>query len=122
MEGNRETPDYLGIPTTVYSIPALAAVGLGEEQARKQGLKFKVNRGTSSNWYSSRRIGESDSGFKVLIEEGTGRILGAHLLGVQAGEIINFFALAIRKGISAGELKSAIFTYPTHASDLPYML
>lgn len=76
----------------------------------------------TSSWYSSRRVGEKYSASKVLIEEGTGKILGAHLLGPSADELINIFALAIRRGLTAEDLKDVIFAYPTHASDLGYMV
>jgi len=58
----------------------------------------------------------------VLIENTSDRILGAHLLGPHADELINLFALAIRSGIPASELRETIFSYPTLASDLQYML
>jgi glutathione reductase (NADPH) len=73
-------------------------------------------------WYSSRRVAVKCSGFKTLIEEGTDRILGAHLLGGQAEEVINIFAVAMRSGIRATDLRHSIFSYPTHGSDVPYML
>ncbi len=63
-----------------------------------------------------------NSGYKVMVEEGTDRILGAHLLGGEAGEVINLFAFAIRCGIRATDLRHTIFSYPTHSSDVPYML
>lgn len=122
LEGNHQTPDYRGIPTVVYTDPPLAAVGLSEEAARAQGLKFRVKKSDTSSWQSSRRAGTKYSGYKVLVEEGSGRILGAHLLGVRADEVINLFALAIRFGITAEELKRAPFSYPTHSSDVSYML
>jgi glutathione reductase (NADPH) len=65
---------------------------------------------------------EKYSGYKVIVEEGTDRILGAHLLGDQAAETINLFAVAIRSGMRATDLSRMVFSYPTHASDLPYML
>ncbi len=77
-----------------FTLPPIAAVGLGEEEARKQGLKFKVNTQDTSQWYSSRRVGEAYSASKVLVADGTGRLLGAHLLGPSADELINLFALA----------------------------
>jgi len=122
LEGNRRKPDYSGIPTIVFTIPPLAAVGLGEEAARETKLKFRVNHQSTESWYSSRRTAERHTGFKVLVEEGTGRILGAHLLGAQAEELVNIFALAIRAGLGATDLGRAIFAYPSHASDLSYML
>ena len=61
-------------------------------------------------------------GFKTLVEEGTDRILGAHLLGPHAGEVINLFAMAMRFGLKAGDVKQMLFAYPTSASDVPFML
>ncbi len=122
LEGNRAKPNYLGVASVVFTIPALASVGLDDQTAREKGMKFKTNHGNTSGWYSSRRVGEKCSGFKVLVEEGTGRILGAHLLGPHAEEVINLFALAIRKGLSAADLKDSLFAYPTSGSDVSYML
>ncbi len=122
LEGNHLRPDYLGVPSVVFTVPSLASVGLAEAAARAQGLRFRTNHQKTSSWYSSRRVGEKASGFKVLVEEGSGRILGAHLLGGDAGEIINIFALAIRRGLTSTDLKEAIFAYPTGASDVRYMV
>jgi glutathione reductase (NADPH) len=122
LKGKHLKADYAGIPTVVFTIPPLASVGLGEERARQQGLRFKTKHERTTNWYSSRRVGESTSGYKVLVEEGTDRILGAHLLGSQAEEVINLFALAIRSGIPAKDLKHTLFAYPSHGSDVAYML
>ena len=122
LEENGLKPDYAGIPTVVFTIPPLASVGLGVKAARDLNLKFRVNHQMTESWYSSRRTAEAHTGFKVLIEEGTGKILGAHLLGAQAEELVNIFALAIRAGLRASDLERAIFAYPTHGSDLSYML
>lgn len=122
LKGNHQKPNYLGVPTVVFTIPPLASVGLSESEARKQGLKFRVKGEMTSNWYSSRRVGEKYSGFKVLVEEGTDRILGAHLLGSEADEVINLFGVAMRSGMRAADLKHMLFAYPTSGSDVPYML
>jgi glutathione reductase (NADPH) len=122
LEGNHVKPNYEGVPSVVFTIPPLASVGLQEEAARKQGLHFRINKAGTAAWYSSRRVGENYSGFKVLIEEHTDRILGAHILGPHAEEVINIFAIAIRMGLKARDIKQAIFSYPTNSSDLSYML
>lgn len=122
LKGNHQKPDYRAIPTVVFTIPPLASVGLSEREAVNQGVKFRVHKEMTPNWYSSRRVGETCSGFKTLIEEGTDRILGAHLLGGQAEEIINLFAVAMRSGMRATDLRHTIFSYPTHGSDVSYML
>ena len=67
-------------------------------------------------------MAESVYGYKTLVEEDSGRILGAHLVGPHADEVINLFGLAIRHGITANDLKSTMFAYPTGASDIGYML
>jgi len=121
LKGNSRKPHYLGIPTVVFAIPPLAAVGLSESEAHKQALKFKVKKEMTSNWYSSRRVAEKYSGFKVLVEEGTDRILGAHLLGIEAEEVINLFGVAMRSGMRATDLKHMLYAYPTRGSDVSYM-
>jgi glutathione reductase (NADPH) len=122
LEGNHLKPNYNGIPSAVFTIPTLSSVGLQEDAAIKQGLHFKVNKADTSGWYSSRRVNEKYSGYKVLIEENTDRILGAHVLGHHAEEVINIFAIAIRLGLKAGDIKQTIFSYPTNSSDVSYML
>lgn len=122
IKGNHEKPNYAGVPSIAFTIPPVARVGLLEEDAREQNLRFRVRHENTSAWYTARRVAEDCAGFKVLIEEGTDRILGAHLLGPHAEETINIFALAIRTGISAAQLKAGIFGYPTAASDIAYML
>ena len=121
LKGNHQEPTFLGIPTVVFAIPPLAAVGLTESEAHKQALRFKVKKEMTSNWYSSRRTAEKYSGFKVLVEEGTDHILGAHLLGNEAEEVINLFGLAMRSGMRAADLKHMLYAYPTRGSDVPYM-
>lgn len=122
LEGNRLTGNYSVVPSVVFTLPPLASVGLHERAARDRGLRFKTGYEQTASWYSSRRIAEDASGFKVLVEEGSGRILGAHLLGPHADEVINLFAMAMRAGIPAADVKTMIFSYPTNASDITYML
>ncbi|MGQ0812780.1 MAG: dihydrolipoyl dehydrogenase family protein [Nitrospiraceae bacterium] len=122
LNGNYRKPNYVAVPSVVYTVPPLATVGLSEESARARGLQVRTNHQKTSGWYSSRRVGEECSGFKVLVEEGSGRIIGAHLLGPHAEEVINLYALAIRSGLTATDLTEMMFAYPTHASDIEYMV
>ena len=122
LNGNHRKVEHIQVPTVVFTIPPLAAVGLSEQTAQEKGLHFRINSQETSGWYSSRRVGEDCSGFKVLIEKTTDRILGAHLVGPHADELINIFALAIQSDIPSTKLKHTIFGYPTVGSDIPYML
>lgn len=122
LEGNHHKPDYTEVPSVVFTVPRLAFVGLTEEMAQKQGLKFRINYQETSDWLFSREFGTNSSGFKVLIEEDSNRILGAHLFGPHAEEVINVFATAIRAGFSTDDIKKTIYAYPTGASDISNMV
>ncbi len=122
LKGNRKKIEYGHIPSNVFTIPALGAVGLTEQQAKERNLNYDVHFEETTDWYSSRRLNEPVSGFKILVDKETGQIIGAHLLGPNAEEIINIFTLAMNAGIKASDLKKTIFSYPTNASDIVYML
>lgn len=122
LNGNRRTPDYRGIPSVVFTVPPLAGVGVTEAEARRRHLDVRVRTADTSGWYSNRRLAEPCAMFKVIVDSKTDRILGAHLLGPHAEEVINLFALAIRSGIPSTELKDLLYAYPSSASDIPYMI
>jgi glutathione reductase (NADPH) len=122
LEGNQHRPDYRGVPSVAFTIPPIATVGMSEETARASGLSFRVNSAKVPTWYTARRLNESIYGFKTLVEDRTERILGAHLVGPHAEEVINLFGIAIRHGLTARDLQATIFAYPTGASDIGYML
>jgi glutathione reductase (NADPH) len=90
--------------------------------ASAKRLNFRMHSKKVADWYTALRLNESVYGFKTLIEDGTNRILGAHLVGPHAEEVINVFGVAIRDGLTAKDLKTTMFAYPTGASDIGYML
>jgi glutathione reductase (NADPH) len=122
LEGNCHKPDYRGVPSVAFTVPPIATVGLKENQAQAQGFKFKVKSENTPDWFTARRLAERVYGYKTLVEEGTGQIIGAHVVGPNADEVINLFALAIRHNLTARDLQTAMFAYPTGASDIGYML
>lgn len=122
LNGNTVRPDFHGIPSVVFTIPSLAAVGLTERAAREQGIDARVQTMDSSQWYTNRRIREPVGMFKTIVDAQSDRVLGAHLLGADAEHVINIFALAVRFGITTKELKDMAYAYPTGASDVPHML
>ncbi len=122
IDGNHRKPDYRGVPSVAFTLPPIASVGLGEAEATAAGLKFQLKCERTSDWFTARRLAEKVYGYKTLVEDGSGRIIGAHLVGPHADEVINLFGLAIRHGLTADDLKSTMFAYPTGASDIGYML
>lgn len=122
LDGNRHKPDYRGVPSVAFTIPAIAAVGLSEAEAKANGIKFRVKAEKVSGWFAARRLNERVYGFKTLVDADTGHILGAHLVGPHVEDVINLFGLAMRHGLTTEDLKTTIFAYPTGASDIGSML
>jgi glutathione reductase (NADPH) len=122
LEGKHQRPDYRGVPTVAFTIPPIAKVGRGEDELLGSGIKFRKKSERASDWYTARRVREGVYGFKVMVDEKTDQILGAHLVGPNVDEVINVFGLAIRQGLTADALKATMFAYPTGASDVGYML
>jgi glutathione reductase (NADPH) len=96
--------------------------GITQETARAKGLRFSVHSGDSTKWYSSWRLRSRVSRYELLIEDGTKRILGAHVIGPHTEELINVFSLVIRANIGAEALEGVLFAYPTASSDISSML
>ena len=122
LDGNQHRPDYRGVPSVAFTIPPIAAVGLSETEARAQGLRMRVKSASVSEWFTARRLAERVYGFKTLVDEASGHILGAHIVGPSADEVINLLALAIRHGLTTTDLKEAMFAYPTATSDIGHMV
>lgn len=122
LHGNREKPNHEGVPSVAFTLPPIARVGILESEAQKLGVPIKIKHEKTAHWYTARHVAEEASGYKTIVEESTGRILGVHLIGPDAAEVINLFALAIRRGLTVDDLKDAIFSYPTVASDIGYMI
>ena len=114
--------DGRAVPSVCFSDPPLAAVGMSTAEAAKRGDAVKVLRADSSEWFSQRRVGQTAGGLALLTDSDTGRLLGGHLLGVNADEAINVLALAIRHGLTASDLAAMTWSYPTATADLPYVL
>lgn len=119
LNENSIEADYTGIPSAIFTIPVLASVGIS---APKDSDMYKVTFQDRSKWNTSRRAGMEFAASKVIIDESNDRIVGAHILGPNAGEAINIFAAVMRLGLKASDIKKLIFSYPTTCSDIPYML
>jgi glutathione reductase (NADPH) len=112
--------EYGHQPAAVYTIPVLAMVGWSEEAAREAGLDFEVRTHNMTAWRSARTYGETAAWARVLVEKGSDRILGAHVVGHGAEETIHTFALAIEKRIPASEIAERVCAYPSFHADVTY--
>lgn len=121
IRGNSKTPDYIEIPSAVFTLPTLASVGMTEKQAKETGLEYQVKDGSASNWYNAKRINESTYAYKVL-SDNEGYILGAHIIGPHAEEMINLFAMAIRGKLTVSDIRNMVYAYPSMGSDIGSMV
>lgn len=113
--------DYAHIPTAVFSRPPLATVGMTESAAQKKGLEIKVYK---SEFAAMRRgfAGQKwHTLMKLVTEAKTGRVLGAHLVGEDAGEIIQGIAIAVKMGATKSDFDSTIGVHPTSAEEFVTM-
>jgi glutathione reductase (NADPH) len=122
LKNNTTVPDYDGVPTAVFTVPELARVGLLEADARARGIDIDVRYTDTSGWYSNYRVGETTAAVKILVDNATDAIVGAHMLGPEYGELINLCGLAMQLGLTTRQLKSMTAAYPTVGSDLGSML
>ncbi len=121
-EGPKYSPDYASMATSVYTVPALAAVGLTEAAARQQGLAIDVHTNDMRDWFSAKTYAETVAWSKVIVDLSNDHILGAHFVGHAGQELVNIFGLAMRCGITAGQIRENIYAYPTFSSDIKHML
>jgi glutathione reductase (NADPH) len=117
----RQAPDYTSIPSVVFTAPALASVGPTEEEARARGLTFETRVNDMRTWRSARTYAEEQAWAKVLVDRKADRVIGAHIVGHGAADMINTFALAIRYGIPVTSLVEGVYAYPTFHSDLKFL-
>jgi glutathione reductase (NADPH) len=121
VEGPKHSPDYEGMATSVYTVPALAAVGLTEAAARQKGFDVDVHVNDMLGRFSAKTYAEIVAWSKIIVDKATDRILGAHFVGHEGQELINVFGLAIKFGITAHQLKDNVYAYPTFSSDIKHM-
>jgi len=115
MAGRNPRPriDPLSIPSAVYSEPQVAGFGVTEAEAEKRGLSVKVSRFPYRGAGKSVAIGRSEGQVKVITDEGTGEIMGAHVAGAEATELIHEILLARSGELLAEDVAEMIHAHPT---------
>ena len=117
--GNHEMPEYNVVARALLTAPQLCAVGMGEREAALENIPFDVhffhNFSTQKGGCPTER---EQFAFKIISEKGTGRILGAHILGQDAQETINAAALAIKGGCTIKNLKNTALVFPSLFYDI----
>jgi dihydrolipoamide dehydrogenase len=112
MGGNTEIR-YDVIPVAILTNPEIASVGLREREAIEKGYKFKIGRFQYRALGKAHTIGEISGLFKIIAEENTDRILGAHIIGSHASDLIHEVALAMEKELTARDIAHTLHAHPT---------
>ena len=105
--------DYRVVPGCIYTLPEVAGVGLTEKQAVEQGYKVKTGKFSMSGCGKAVAVGEPEGIVKIVTDEKYGEILGVHIIGSRATELIAEGALAMRLEATAKELAATIHAHPT---------
>jgi len=120
-DGSCSTADRVAVPMTTFLTPPLAAVGLTETEAREQGRDVLVATqqvATIKAMPRPKTLGDARGLVKIVVDAGTDEILGARLFHVDAQEVINLVALAMRTGTTAAQLRDGIWTHPSSTEAL----
>ena len=105
--------DYRVMPQVIFTDPQLARVGLNEREAKEQGIKIEVTTYDLSDLDRAIADGDANGMVKVLTAAGSDRIIGATILGPQAGELITEFVTAMKHNLGLNKILATIHSYPT---------
>ena len=118
LRGNLRAADFSIFPTTTFTIPACAQVGLTEAEARRQGFTVAVSRAPFEDSSAAGVRAETEGLVKAVIDEPTGRLLGVHILGAGAEDLIHIAAVAMRGGLTRDQLAAMHYVFPTLAGSV----
>lgn len=111
--GGNSIMDYTAVPACVYTTPEMAMVGMTEQEAAKQVNTIKVSKFNFAANGKAISMGESDGLAKIVADGSNGQVLGMHILGPHASDLIMEGTLAIRNGLSANEIAHTIHPHPS---------
>src|SRR5216683_2172464 len=113
MAGHERVPDYRAAPNCVYTDPEIAHVGLGEKDAKERGLEVKVGRFPFAAAGRALTLGQTEGLVKVVADAASGRMLGVHIIGPRATDLIAEATLAVQNGLTLDQLDLTMHAHPT---------
>lgn len=108
-------PDTEALPFAIYSIPEVSYVGATEERLQAQGMPYLVGRGRYEMSARGQIIGDTEGVLKLLCDADSGRLLGVHIVGTAASELIHIGQAYMRSGATVAQIGESLFNYPTLA-------
>ncbi|MFT5351044.1 MAG: glutathione reductase (NADPH), partial [Gammaproteobacteria bacterium] len=113
--------DYANIPTCVFSQPNLGTVGLSEEEAREKYNHIDIYKSTFTPMKLSLTNSDETTFMKIVVDKTTDKVVGVHMLGPEAGEIIQGIGIAIKAGATKAQFDATIGIHPTTAEEFVTM-
>jgi glutathione reductase (NADPH) len=113
--------DYSSIPTAVFCQPNIGTVGLTEEEAREAGHKLRIYRSEFKPMKHTLSGRDERALMKLVVDDKTDRVLGAHMVGPDAGEITQGLAVALKAGATKAQFDSTVGIHPTSAEEFVTM-
>jgi dihydrolipoamide dehydrogenase len=113
--GGNEVMDYRVVPACTFTSPEVASVGMTEAKAREAGYDVKVGRFSFMASGRAHAMGETDGMVKIIGDAKTDELLGVHIIGAEAGELIAAAALAMKLEATVEDMAHTIHTHPTLA-------
>jgi len=105
--------NYDAVPSCVFAFPEIATCGLTEEEAKRRGISYDVSKSMFSGNGKALTMGESDGLVKVIAEKSSRKIIGVHILGPNASDLIHEGTLAVKNGLTVKEVGQTIHAHPT---------
>ncbi len=116
--GSDQAINYDVIPAGIFTLPEIGRVGLTEQQVREQGIPYTVGRFRYGGLGKAQAVGEIAGQFKIIANEQTQKILGTHIVGTHAADLIHEGALAMQAGLPLSILADMIHAHPTFSEGL----
>jgi len=116
--GGDEKMDYGAVPAGIFTMPEIGSVGLREQEAKDKGIKYRVGKIPYRGLGKPHAMGEITGVVKIIADEATDKVLGVHLCGAHATDLVHEGALAITMGATAKQLGNMIHAHPTLAEGI----
>ena len=118
IDGQAGNVNYDIIPGVVYTSPEVATVGKTEEQLKKNQVNYKIGKFSLMANSRAKTINETEGFVKILADSKTDKVLGVHMIGSNAGELIAEMALAMEFGASSEDIARTCHAHPTFSEAL----